>query len=90
MTTSNANENDDKINILMNKINTLENGFKEERRIRFKLEEELKNYNLITIPNFQKQLEEKESLLKTTFIEKVKIEKEFLELAKNVNIFYNP
>ena len=77
---------EDKIDFLMNKITQLEEAFKEERKFRFSAEEELKNLKTITINNLQKQLEEKESMVKTLFIEKIQITKELLEFKKNVNI----
>jgi len=77
---------EDKIDFLMNKITQLEEAFKEERKFRFSAEEELKNLKTITINNLQKQLEEKESIVKTLFIEKIQITKELLEFKKNVNI----
>jgi hypothetical protein len=67
--------NGDKFDILMNKLTMLEEAFKEERRIRLSHENELKNLKKISIPNLEKQLEDKENLLKSTFIEKIKIEK---------------
>jgi hypothetical protein len=77
---------EDKIDFLMNKITQLEEAFKEERKIRFSAEEEIKNIKTITINNLQKQLEEKESMVKTLFIEKIQITKEFLDFKKNVKI----
>lgn len=76
--TNSANEKSsqgDKFDLLMNKFTQLEEAFKEERRIRVTQETELKNLKKITIPNLEKQLEDKENLLKSTFIEKIKIEK---------------
>jgi hypothetical protein len=78
ITNSIANEKStqgDKFDLLMNKFTQLEEAFKEERRIRVTQETELKNLKKITIPNLEKQLEDKENLLKSTFIEKIKIEK---------------
>lgn len=78
ITNSIANEKStqgDKFDLLMNKFTQLEEAFKEERRIRVTQETELKNLKKITIPNLEKQLEHKENLLKSTFIEKIKIEK---------------
>lgn len=87
-----CNKNTDKIDMLMNKLSQLEDAFKEERRIRITLEEEVRGLKKITIPNLQKQLEEKESLLKTTFIDKIKLEKQLVGIESkrsndvNVNI----
>jgi hypothetical protein len=81
------NQNEEKIDILMNKLTFLENAIKEERKLRFKCEEELKNLKTLTIPNLEKQLEEKESLLKTTFIEKIRLEKELHDRTQNVPKF---
>ena len=75
---------EDKIDFLMNKVTQLEEAFKEERKFRFSAEEELKNLKIITIKNLQKQLEEKESMLKTLFIEKIQVTKELFEYKKNV------
>jgi hypothetical protein len=78
MSVINSNEKStqgDKFDLLMNKLTQLEEAFKEERRIRLTQETELKNLKKITIPNLEKQLEDKENLLKSTFIEKIKIEK---------------
>lgn len=78
ITNSIANEKStqgDKFDLLMNKFTQLEEAFKEERRIRVTQETELKNLKKITMPNLEKQLEDKENLLKSTFIEKIKIEK---------------
>ena len=82
------NSSEDKIDFLMNKISQLEEAFKEERKFRFSAEEELKNLKNITIQNLQKQLEEKESMLKTLFIEKIQITKELYEFKKNVRLFF--
>jgi hypothetical protein len=75
---------EDKIDFLMNKITELEEAFKEERKYRISSEEELKNLKTITNKNLQKQLDEKESMVKTLFIEKIQITKELLEIKKNV------
>lgn len=82
---SNISNQNDKIDMLMNKLSLLEEAFKEERRIRIACEEELKTLKKITLTNLQKQLEEKESLLKTTFIDKIKLEKQLLEKSKNTS-----
>jgi hypothetical protein len=77
-------QGEDKIDILMSKVSQFETALKEERKTRFKIEEELKNYKTISIPNYQKQLEDKEGLLKATFVDKIKIEKELINREKNV------
>lgn len=80
---------EDKMNILMEKINILENSLLEEREKRMKYEEDLKIFKTLTIPNLEKQLEEKESLCRTVFIEKVRVEKALMEeKAKNVRNKY--
>jgi len=74
-----------KINVLMEKISILETTLLEEREKRFKYEEDLKILKTLTIPNLEKQLEEKESLCRTVFIEKIRIEKDLInEKSKNV------
>jgi hypothetical protein len=70
------------IDKLIEKIEILEGSLKEERKIRLKAEEELKNYKMITVPNLQKDLEEKELLCKSIFIEKINLEKEVIEKTK--------
>lgn len=75
---------EEKINVLMSKITTLETSLMDEREKRMKYEDELKVYKNHTIPNLEKQLEDKESLIRTVFIEKVRIEKELYEKLKNV------
>jgi hypothetical protein len=77
---------DHKIEVLLEKINKLEISNKEERKNRIKAEEDLRNYRMITVPNLQKELEEKEKLCKYAFIEKIKLESEYLEKIKKVNI----
>lgn len=69
----------EKVDKLMNKLETLEGALKDERKIRIKLEEELKECKQITIPILQKQLEDKDALLKTVFIDKIRLEKESME-----------
>ncbi len=76
---------DEKINVLIEKISILEKTLFEEREKRFKFEEELKILKSLSIPNLEKQLEEKELLCRTVFIEKIRIEKDLLnEKLKNV------
>lgn len=79
---------EDKIDFLMNKITDLEEAFREERKFRYAAEEELKNLKNITVKNIQKQLDEKESMVKTLFIEKIQIMKELIEIKKNVKLTY--
>jgi hypothetical protein len=79
-------DNDDKIDFLMNKITTLEESYKTEREARYLAEHELKNLKSITLPNLNKHLEEKESLVKALFIEKIHLSKEILEHNNKVKI----
>lgn len=74
-----------KINFLMEKISVLENFLFEEREKRLKFEDELKILKTLTIPNLEKQLEEKENLCRTVFIEKIRIEKDLTEKIKSVS-----
>ena len=84
---------DEKINILMEKINILENSLSNEREKRIKYEDELNNLKSYVLPNLEKTLDEKESLCRTSFIERVRIEKELQEKIKSVKNkiinFYN-
>lgn len=75
-----------KINFLMEKISVLENSLFEEREKRLKFEEELKILKTFSIPNLEKQLEEKESLCRTVFIEKIRLEKDLAEKTKSVSL----
>lgn len=75
---------EEKINFLMEKISILENSLFEEREKRLKFEDELKITKTLTIPNLEKQLEEKESLCRTVFIEKIRLEKDLSEKNKSV------
>jgi len=76
---------EEKINFLMEKISVLENSLFEEREKRMKFEDELKILKTLTIPNLEKQLEEKESLCRTVFIEKIRLEKDLTEKIKSVS-----
>jgi hypothetical protein len=76
----------EKVNVLMNKLQQFETNIKEERKQRLKLEEEVKNYKTITIPTLERDLEEKESLCKSAFIEKVRLERTVLEKLQKVYI----
>jgi hypothetical protein len=79
-------EDNEKVNVLMNKLNQFETTLKDERKQRLKLEDEVKNYKTITIPSLERNLEDKESLCKSVFIEKIRLEKTVLEkLEKNLN-----
>ena len=72
----------DKLDILMNKLTQLEEAFKQERIIRLSREEENKNLKTITIPNLEKQIEEKEIMFKNIFIEKIKLEKQMNSISE--------
>jgi len=78
------NSHEAKINVLMEKISILENSLSKERENKLKFEEESKILKTLTIPNLEKQLDEKESLCRTVYIEKIRIEKDFNEKLKNV------
>ena len=80
---------EEKINFLMGKISMLENSLFEEREKRLKFQDELKILKTLTIPNLEKQLEEKESLCRTVFIEKIRLEKDLSEKIKNVSLKLN-
>ena len=54
-----AQGEDDKIEILMKKINELEGKLTEERKKSFESEKELQNLSNITLPLLKKNLEEK-------------------------------
>jgi hypothetical protein len=75
---------DEKIEILLKKLNTLEIGIQEERKVRMRLEDEVNTYHNIKIPYLEKQLEENESLCQAVFIDKLKVEKELIELINKV------
>lgn len=75
---------EEKVDILMGKINSLEKCLSEEREKRIKSEEELYNIKNYILPNLEKSLEEKESLCRISFIEKIRIEKELQAKIKNV------
>jgi DNA repair exonuclease SbcCD ATPase subunit len=79
-----SNDNE-KINILMEKLNKLELTLKDERKLRLKLEEEIKNYKTTIIPSIEKDLEDKESLCKSAFIEKIRLERVILEKFQKTN-----
>jgi hypothetical protein len=79
---------EEKINFLMEKISFLENTLMDEREKKLKYDDELKILKTLTIPNLEKQLEEKEILCRTVFIEKIRIEKELSEKVKSVNSEY--
>lgn len=87
---SSESEYEEKINTLMEKINILEETLSTEREKRIKFEEELTTLKNFTLPNLEKTLEEKESLCRTVFIEKVRMEKEFQEKLKNVKKILKP
>ena len=72
----------DKLDILMNKLSQLEEAHKEEKRLRILHEKEIKNLKSVTIPNLQKIIEDKENLLKLSFVEKIKIERQYNSLVK--------
>ena len=55
---------DDKIEILMKKINELETKLNEERKNSTQSEEELQRLSTITLPLLKKTLEEKEKFVK--------------------------
>jgi hypothetical protein len=76
---------EEKINTLMEKINNLEKSLLDEREKRIKYEKELNDIKNFTLPKLEKTLEEKESLCRTSFIERVRIEKEFKEKLKEKN-----
>lgn len=76
---------EEKMNFLMEKISILENSLMEEREKKLKFEDELKILKTLTVPNLEKQLEEKEVLCRTVFIEKIRIEKDLSEKIKFVN-----
>jgi hypothetical protein len=85
--TTNSNTNyEEKINTLMEKINNLEKSLLEEREKRVKYEKELNDIKNFTLPKLEKTLEEKESLCRTSFIERVRIEKEFKEKIKEKDL----
>lgn len=76
---------DDKIEILMKKINELEGKLTEERKKSFEYEKELQNLSNITLPLLKKNLEEKEKLLENTMIDHIRLEKEIYYLKENSN-----
>ena len=80
-----AQGEDDKIEILMKKINELEGKLTEERKKSFESEKELQNLSNITLPLLKKNLEEKEKLLENTMLEHIKLEKEIYYLKEKAN-----
>ena len=76
---------DDKIEILMKKINELETKLNEERKNSTQSEEELQRLSTITLPLLKKTLEEKEKLLESTMLDRVRLEKEIYYLKENTN-----
>lgn len=76
---------DDKIEILMKKITELETKLNEERKNSTQSEEELNRISTITLPLLKKNLEEKEKLLESTMLDRVRLEKEIYYLKENAN-----
>lgn len=76
---------DDKIEILMKKITELETKLNEERKNSTQSEEELNRISTITLPLLKKNLEEKEKLLESTMLDRVRLEKEIYYLKENTN-----
>ena len=86
MISQNKKDDNDKIEILMNKISTLENSLNEEKKYKTKLEEKYNQLNNATLPILNKQLNEKEKLLESTLIEQIKLQKEINYLKDNFKI----
>lgn len=82
---SNKKGDDDKIEILMKKISELETKLNEERKNSAQSEEELQRISTITVPLLKKSLEEKEKLLESTMLDRVRLEKEIYYLKENTN-----
>ena len=89
MISQNKKDDNDKIEILMNKISTLENSLNEEKKYKTKLEEKYNQLNNATLPILNKQLNEKEKLLESTLIEQIKLQKEINYLKDNFKINEN-
>ncbi len=79
------NNQSDKIDLLINKLNQYENNLKDERKLRIKLEEEINNYKNIVIPTLEKQIEDKESFFKSAFIENISLKRENMKINVIVN-----
>jgi hypothetical protein len=75
----------EKLDVLVEKLNKFENLLKVEKRNRFRLEDDLKNYKTIIVPTLEKNLEDKESLCKTAFIENISLQKK----ANEAVLFFN-
>ena len=86
MISQNKKDDNDKIDILMNKITKLENLLNEEKKNKTKLEEKYNQLNYATLPLLNKQLNEKEKLLESTLIEQIKLQKEINYLKDNFKI----
>ena len=78
------NENkEDKIEILKNKINSLEKDLFSEKIKSTNLEDENNLLNTVKIPSFLKTLEEKDSYIDSLLIEQIKLQKEINYLKDN-------
>lgn len=67
--------NNDKIENMIKRLDQYEVQLKDEKKVRMRLEEEVRNYRTIIVPTLEKNIEDKESLCKTAFIENIKLEK---------------
>ena len=78
------NENkEDKIEILKNKINSLEKDLFSEKIKSTNLEDENNLLNTVKIPSFLKTLDEKDSYIDSLLIEQIKLQKEINYLKDN-------
>jgi hypothetical protein len=75
----------EQVDVLVEKLNKFEKLLKDEKRNRFRLEEDLKNYKTIIVPTLEKNLEDKESICKTAFIENISLQKK----ANEAVIYFN-
>ena len=77
------NENKEEIEILKNKINTLEKDLFSEKIKTTNLEDELNLLNTVKVPFFLKSLDEKDSYIDSLLIEQIKLQKEINYLKDN-------
>ena len=80
------NENkDDKIELLVSKVDSLEKNLFSEKIKSKNLEEEINILNTFKIPEYIKTLEEKDSYIDSLLLEQIKLQKEINYLKDNFN-----